>query len=177
MRKIFFLLLIFLSVRSSAQNSTAARWADSVFKSLSPEERIAQLMVVRLSTYDARTKTVTFYDSLVTELIKKYNIGGICLFQGSPVKQANLLNALQAQAAVEFQDATGVVVVFHDVGHRVGDFRRFAHALEHRIAVGEADFLGGDRVGEGEAGEERWHRESGKRPRTTGAGSFQTGAE
>ena len=98
MRKIFFLLLVFLSVRSLAQNNAAARWADSVFKSLSPEERIAQLMVVRLSTYDARTKTVTFYDSLVTELIKKYNIGGICLFQGSPVKQANLLNALQAQA-------------------------------------------------------------------------------
>ncbi|MEI7736790.1 MAG: hypothetical protein WCI49_15085, partial [Ferruginibacter sp.] len=95
MRKIFFLLLILVSVLSFAQNNTAARWADSVFKTLSPEERIAQLMVVRLSTYDSKTKTVTFYDSLVTELIKKYNIGGICLFQGSPVKQANMLNVLQ----------------------------------------------------------------------------------
>ena len=98
MRKIFFLLLVLISARSIAQNNAATRWADSVFKTLSEEERIAQLMIVRLSTYDSKSKTVTFYDSLVTELIKKYNIGGICLFQGSPVKQASLLNTLQAQA-------------------------------------------------------------------------------
>ena len=63
----------------------ATKWVDSVFKTLSPDEQIAQLMVVRLSTINAN-KTVTFYDSLVTELIKQYNIGSICVFQGSPVK-------------------------------------------------------------------------------------------
>jgi beta-glucosidase-like glycosyl hydrolase/CubicO group peptidase (beta-lactamase class C family) len=34
----------------------------------------------------------------VSELIRQYNIGSICVFQGSPVKQANILNRLQAQA-------------------------------------------------------------------------------
>jgi beta-N-acetylhexosaminidase len=96
-----FVLFLFcmLSVKFSiAQNTAANKWADSVYKTFSEDERIAQLMVVRLSTYDARTKTVTFFDSLVSEQIKQYNIGGICVFQGSPVKQATIINALQAQA-------------------------------------------------------------------------------
>jgi beta-N-acetylhexosaminidase len=94
-----FLLVIILSGNISiAQNSAATNWADSVFKTLSEEERIAQLMIVRLSTYDAKTKTAIFFDKQVAELVKKYNVGGICVFQGSPVKQANIINALQAQA-------------------------------------------------------------------------------
>jgi len=96
-----FLLPAFFAIAvqfSVAQTTPAAKWADSVYKTLSGDERIAQLMVVRLSTYDARTKTVTFFDSLISAQIKQYNIGGICVFQGSPVKQANIINALQAQA-------------------------------------------------------------------------------
>jgi beta-N-acetylhexosaminidase len=77
--------------------TAASNWVDSVFKTLSPDEQIAQLMVVRLSTINAN-KSVTFYDSLVTELIKQYNIGSLCVFQGSPVKQATILNRLQALA-------------------------------------------------------------------------------
>jgi beta-N-acetylhexosaminidase len=83
---------------SSTQKVTAAKiWVDSVFKTLTPDEQIAQLMVVRLSTINAN-KSVTFYDSLVTELIRQYNIGSLCVFQGSPVKQATILNRLQALA-------------------------------------------------------------------------------
>lgn len=73
-------------------------WADSAYKTLSKDERIAQLMVVRLSSIDSKTKIVTFYDKKVTELIKKYNIGGVLVFQGSPVKQANIINTMQAKA-------------------------------------------------------------------------------
>ncbi len=91
---------LFLTHDSIAQNKNMAaqRWADSVYKKLSKDERIAQLMVVRLSTIDSKTKTVTFYDDMVEGLIKKYNIGGICIFQGSPVKQANIINRLQSKA-------------------------------------------------------------------------------
>lgn len=91
-------LILQSAIFSFGQNNAANTWVDSVYKSLSNEERIGQLMVVRLSTYDSRTKTVTFFDSLVTSLSKQYNIGGICVFQGSPVKQANIINAIQAQA-------------------------------------------------------------------------------
>jgi beta-N-acetylhexosaminidase len=79
-----------------AQNSPAQKWVDSVFASLTPDQRIAQLMVVRLSE---RTPTgVLFYDKKVTELVKKYNIGGVCLFQGNPTLQAATVNSLQAVA-------------------------------------------------------------------------------
>ncbi len=79
-----------------AQNSPAQKWVDSVFASLTPDQRIAQLMVVRLSE---RTPTgVLFYEKKVTELVKKYNIGGVCLFQGNPTLQATTVNSLQAVA-------------------------------------------------------------------------------
>lgn len=97
MRKIQLVLFLFLTVNGFAQQNKAGMWVDSVFKTLSPDEQIAQLMVVRLSTINAN-KSVTFYDSLVTELIKKYNVGSLCVFQGSPVKQATILNRLQALA-------------------------------------------------------------------------------
>lgn len=79
-----------------AQNSPAQKWVDSVFASLTPDQRIAQLMVVRLSE---RTPTgILFYDKKVTELVKKYNIGGVCLFQGNPTLQATTVNSLQTIA-------------------------------------------------------------------------------
>ena len=98
MRKFQLILFLFISAHSIAQQNKASIWVDSIFKTLSPDEQIAQLMVVRLSTIDMRTKTVTFYDSAVAELVKQYNVGGVCLFQGSPVKQAHILNSLQAMA-------------------------------------------------------------------------------
>ncbi len=76
----------------------AKKWADSVFKTLSKEERIGQLMVVRLSSIDSKTRVVSFFDEKVSGLIKKYNIGGVCIFQGGPVKQASIINQLQAMA-------------------------------------------------------------------------------
>jgi beta-N-acetylhexosaminidase len=87
-----------LLVHAQQNNAAATQWVNSEFKKLSNEEKIAQLMVVRLSAIDSKTKVVTFYDEQVKQLVKKYNVGGICVFQGSPVKQANILNSLQQQA-------------------------------------------------------------------------------
>lgn len=89
-------LFLLLSLASKGQN--ASNWADSVMKTLSPDEKIAQLIMVRLSSIDSKTKTVTFYDSTVERDIRKYNIGGICLFQGAPVRQATIVNRLQSIA-------------------------------------------------------------------------------
>jgi len=98
MRKTLVLLFSLIAGRSMAQQNSASAWADSVLKTLSPEEKIAQLMIVRLSSIDMRTKTVTFYDDQVASLVKQYNVGGVCVFQGSPVKQALIINSLQAMA-------------------------------------------------------------------------------
>lgn len=80
------------------QSTSAQAWADSVFNSLTPDQRIAQLMILRLSAYDFKNKTPIYYDSVVTDAVKKYNVGGICPFQGNPVELANILNNLQALA-------------------------------------------------------------------------------
>ena len=78
MRYFFFLFLIFSSFYVQAQSTSnttktllAQRWVDSVFGTLSEEEKIAQLMVVRLSSFDAKTRKAIFYDSLVNQLILK----------------------------------------------------------------------------------------------------------
>ncbi len=97
-RYLLMLLTIFSMLNVEAQSSRANFWADSVFKTLSKEEKIAQLMVVRLSTIDGKTKKAIFLEDQVTSLINDYNIGGICLFQGNPVEQAETVNRLQAIA-------------------------------------------------------------------------------
>ena len=92
--------LMFLPVCLWAQqekNAQSAKWADSVLNTLSLEERIAQLMVIRTSAPGTPGKAV-FYDSLTDVLVKKYNIGGVCLFQGTPRQQADLLNRIQKMA-------------------------------------------------------------------------------
>jgi beta-N-acetylhexosaminidase len=69
------------------------KWVDSVFKKLTPEQRIAQLFMV------AAYSNVSINDSSkVSKLIYKYNVGGICFFQGGPVTQARYTNYYQSIA-------------------------------------------------------------------------------
>jgi beta-glucosidase-like glycosyl hydrolase/CubicO group peptidase (beta-lactamase class C family) len=96
----FILLVGLVSSEVQAQHSgnpAADHWVDSVFKTLSKSQKIAQLMVVRVSSIGP-DHTVVFFDKQVEQAINKYNIGGLCLFQGGPVKQAAVLNHLQAIA-------------------------------------------------------------------------------
>jgi beta-N-acetylhexosaminidase len=94
------LVVLFIGLISSAvppqraSRLSADQWVDSVFKTLSKDQKIAQLMIVRLSSIRP-DKTITFYEKEVEEAVRKYNIGGICLFQGGPVKQTNLVNYYQ----------------------------------------------------------------------------------
>jgi beta-glucosidase-like glycosyl hydrolase/CubicO group peptidase (beta-lactamase class C family) len=68
-------------------------WVDSVFKSLSQEEKIAQLLMIR--TYSNQDRA--FYDS-ISRLIMDYNLGGLCFFQGDPGQQSKLTNMWQRLA-------------------------------------------------------------------------------
>jgi len=94
--KLFLFLFFFLPVVSFAQYKSQLnqqQWVDSVFNSLSKEERIAQLMVIR-----AHSNLGADHIAKVTNDIRKYNIGALCFFQGGPVRQANLTNAYQSIA-------------------------------------------------------------------------------
>lgn len=99
MKKSFVLLLsgiltvILFSAAHVNDNRAADAWVDSVFKTLSKEEKIAQLMVIR-----AHSNLGPEHVQGVTDLIQKYNPGAICWFQGGPIRQANLNNYYQSIA-------------------------------------------------------------------------------
>ena len=93
-RSLFLTILFFQYCYVFSQSTDAAKqWADSVFKTLSKEEKIAQLMIIR-----AHSNLPQKHVDEATELIKKYNIGGLCFFQGGPVRQAKLTNHYQSIA-------------------------------------------------------------------------------
>jgi len=72
-----------------------SHWVDSVFASLTLDEKIGQLFMV--SAYS--NKRETEYREL-ENLIRKHNIGGVLFFQGGPERQAALTNRYQAAAKV-----------------------------------------------------------------------------
>ncbi|MCW3078090.1 MAG: serine hydrolase [Bacteroidetes bacterium] len=66
------------------------RWVDSVFNSLTPDQRLGQLfMVAAYSNKDMK------HVKEIRELITNYNIGGLIWMQGGPVKQGKLANYYQ----------------------------------------------------------------------------------
>lgn len=71
------------------------RWVDSVFNSLSADEKIAQLFVV--ATYSNRGED---HKQEILKLIREQKVGGLIFFQGGPVREANLINAYQAASKV-----------------------------------------------------------------------------
>jgi beta-N-acetylhexosaminidase len=72
-----------------------ARWVDSVFNSMTFEDRLGQLfMVAAYSNKDQRHK-----DEL-TRLIREQKLGGLIFFQGGPARQAYLTNHFQSVSDV-----------------------------------------------------------------------------
>ncbi len=69
------------------------KWVDSVFNTLTPTERIAQLIIIRSNS----DQNQSYYDS-IAKTIARYNIGGVCFFKGGPVAQANVTNYYQKSA-------------------------------------------------------------------------------
>ena len=69
------------------------QWVDSVYQSLTPDQRLGQLfMVAAFSNKDAA------HVRQIDELITKYNIGGLIFMQGGPCRQAALTNRYQHEA-------------------------------------------------------------------------------
>jgi len=70
-------------------------WVDSVFRQLSPAERIAQLFLVRVHTNLGQAHI----DS-VARVLADEKLGGIVLFQGGPRRHAAVINRYQALSKV-----------------------------------------------------------------------------
>ena len=65
-------------------------WVDSVYRGLSEEQRIAQLIMV-----PAWSNRGPEHQLELERTIQRYGIGGICFFQGGPVRQATMINRFQ----------------------------------------------------------------------------------
>lgn len=93
---------LYLSIAACAPNPVFAHtpddhhtWAETKLQSLSLEQKIAQLLMIRVrSDYDNKT----IKDILAQ--VAKYQPGGICFFQGSPIREINLTNRLQANSNI-----------------------------------------------------------------------------
>lgn len=109
MRKILYivLLLTVLPFDASAQRhqrfvangltyrDAASRWADSVMNTLTLDQRIAQLMVVRvpLKMNDKQVKEFS-------QTMNGYGVGGMCFFVGTAEQQAPMTRRFQHDAEV-----------------------------------------------------------------------------
>ncbi|MFH1005604.1 MAG: glycoside hydrolase family 3 N-terminal domain-containing protein [Bacteroidota bacterium] len=74
--------------------SSTISWADSVFNSLTPKQRIGQLFMVAAYSNE---KTDT---AKIKKLINNCGIGGIIFFQGGPYRQVSLTNYYQSLSKV-----------------------------------------------------------------------------
>ena len=103
---LFLILFVFFLVHekkavSQDNPAKATLWADSVMKSLSLEQRIAQLLIIR-----AWSDRDSVYEDSLTRLVRNYDIGGVCFFKGTPYHQSMLLNRWQQAAQTPLFIAT-----------------------------------------------------------------------
>ncbi len=95
MKKIFLSSLLFVGFFTpiQAQKMSEKKWVRKQFSALNMNEKIGQLMVIRAHSNWSQYKI----DS-ISALIQQYNVGGLCFFQGGPVRQAMQTNAYQTVA-------------------------------------------------------------------------------
>ncbi|TAE17401.1 MAG: hypothetical protein EAZ95_06470 [Bacteroidetes bacterium] len=77
------------------KNIQAEKWADSILQRLSTKEKVAQMMMIR-----AHSNLDEKHCKEVEDLVRTHKVGGLCFFQGSPTKQAELTNRYQKAAKI-----------------------------------------------------------------------------
>lgn len=70
-----------------------ALWVNQTYDAMTMDQRLGQLFMVR-----AFSKGNVEHEKYIEDLIKKYHIGGLCFFQGSPKHQVRLTNRYQAMS-------------------------------------------------------------------------------
>jgi beta-N-acetylhexosaminidase len=76
-------------------SNSERKWVDSIFKSMTFEEKLGQLFMV--AAYSNRD---SIHFNAIDKLIKNYKIGGLIFFQGGPVRQAKLTNRFQGKSKI-----------------------------------------------------------------------------
>ena len=91
-KRTFSLVLgLLLSLTLFAQDPET-RWVDSVYNSLTLEQRVGQLICMRANSPGKP------FEKAVEDCIRQYNIGGVCFFRADAVPQVEQTNAWQKMA-------------------------------------------------------------------------------
>ena len=80
---------------NSSDTIVSNKWVDSVFQSLTPDERLGQLFMIAAYSNQGHK-----HQHKIKEEIAKNNIGGLIFMQGGPGRQARLLNEYQSLSKV-----------------------------------------------------------------------------
>ncbi|MBL0098732.1 MAG: hypothetical protein IPP49_00675 [Saprospiraceae bacterium] len=95
-------ILIFLLIHWSAHpvlsQSYLERedlWVNTKMAEMTLDQKIGQMLMVR-----AYSRGNIQEEKIIMDYIRKYHIGGVCFFQGSPLEQVNLINRYQKEAAL-----------------------------------------------------------------------------
>ena len=86
-----FLITSFSSPEYPPLEQLAKEWAEEKLSDMSMDEMIGQLFMIR-----AHSDLGDEHIKSVKDQIKKYHVGGLCFFQGTPTKQAELTNKYQS---------------------------------------------------------------------------------
>lgn len=78
-----------------ASDAAARAWADSMYTTMTLDERIGQLLQIR-----AHSDLGAQHEADVRRLIQQYHVGSLCFFQGTPRRQLELTNEYQAMSKI-----------------------------------------------------------------------------
>ena len=92
MRRLFLIVALLLVGFTARPQSDEDRWVDSVYNSLTNEQRVGQLVNVRANLPNKA------YFAEIQELIEKYNIGGVTFFRTDAEPLLKQVNDWQAMA-------------------------------------------------------------------------------
>jgi beta-glucosidase-like glycosyl hydrolase/CubicO group peptidase (beta-lactamase class C family) len=89
------LLMLIINQSTGQTIPASSRWVDSIYNTMTTEQRIAQLFLIR-----AYSCNDSLYNDSIDCIAQLYQPGGFCFFKGSPVRQANLVNRLQKSSSI-----------------------------------------------------------------------------
>src|SRR5688500_1397037 len=119
------IILLFNAIVLRSQDVASSAWVDSIFKTFSLDEKIGQLFIIRAHT-DLGPEQI----NSVKSQIKKYHIGGLCFFQGTPQKQAEVTSEYQKLSKVP-------LIVSVDAEWGLGmRFKEKALSFPHQLMLG-----------------------------------------
>ena len=144
LRSVLYYFLVFGTSLSFAQKpsflAADPHWVDSVFATLNQDEKIAQLLMVAI-TSDVNRSAIgkeKVNPESIEKLVRDYKIGGVVFFQGGPLPQAVVTNRLQSVSKVPLLVAMDAE---YGLAMRIDSTPRYPYMLTLGAIQGENELI------------------------------------